>query len=834
METATAVESSTNETVIHSKTKPYRPKIQRTLLPTIPPISSHRPSFLLGVMVDAGRHEFSVDWLQSFMTDVHRMGFNAIHLTLTNDQRFAFTVTDDEDEKTANGNEGKLASSTTITMVKNKINNDSNNSRKRASAPKFTTRDLKCLAQHARSLYNMTILPEVSLPFFAASWVDVEIDVDVDIGIDPAIEQKQKQNQYRLAAPPCPHYACSQKRAVPMVGTNFPLDIRHIPQIKEVISRILRTVVRALDEPAYLHLGARSSSSSTDCWKEVIDGSSAEERLPDYDLFEKTLAAIVSDDLGYRPQVIRGVDDSDSNSDSNAYQLAANPIVSQYQEHQRVADRSIDQKFSSSSYILQPKELNMATTLIRDHPTGWDVYQQTLEILRTHQTNYEDGSFRGMIISTEAMHPRWFEQRNVMGRLLAVSMAVRDFANNNNYDVEEEEETDIENFNNKSRAIFNDKTEFEKAYILLCDQLFPNDDSATISIPSALSKNFCRRLGGLKVEDSSSVDGRNINTSNNREMNIDNAEMRKTIQKQTVTEAKYKRDYSEMWKDWAGEICDRFTETREELKLQTPAAPIMRSIQDEAFARYWQDLNNENENENTYKNEEGIVATTKEESARLEDTSIDDIIRKPSTREDFGNMRVPFRGLIVDLVDNNVPPKVLQNLMEQIMVPLGLNTLQLSLMNRLGCSLQLKSLEQLYHLVPKPRNVDPLSDDVLRQIVAVGDQLGIELIPEISVTTQATGWYHAGFLVECPNTLCSSSSSENSGGEMTIANDVNRGALLPVVLNMIRQLHEVFNHSSSSFLHLGSDERKLSQACWNESGKIPNYNNFEKQLYGLY
>jgi hypothetical protein len=82
-------------------------------------------------------------------------------------------------------------------------------------------------------------------------------------------------------------------------------------------------------------------------------------------------------------------------------------------------------------------------------------------------------------------------------------------------------------------------------------------------------------------------------------------------------------------------------------------------------------------------------------------------------------------------------------------------------------------------LVPKPRKWILLSDEVLQKIVRSSKRLAIELIPEISITTtQAIGWYHAGFLVDCPSTLCDS-------GE--IAYDINRGSLLPVGLNTIQK-----------------------------------------------
>ena len=798
-----------------------------------------RPPFLLGVMVDAARHEFSVDWLELFMNDIHRMNFNAIHLTLTNDQRFSFTTTvkdDNNDEKNKNNNN----------------RNTNNNTRY------YTGQDLNFLAQHAQSLDNMTIIPEVSLPFYASSWVD-DNDRYNPTGIHNIQfdQQQQKQQQLRLLPPPCPRYVCSTERAIPVSGTNVPLDIRH-PQIKEIIRRVLFNVIQNLNKPQYIHLGITtsktgSSSISNKCWKEVIqDGGEA----PDYDLFEKTLAGIIVNDLGYQPQqVIRGVDGGDNrknnnndkynidnddddnysdNSDNNIKKLMGDAILSQYQDHHNPRlllnrqhqyqqqhhhqqQRQQQQQHDSSffSYILQPKELNMATALLQD--TGWDIYQHTIEIMNLHRSNYDDGSFRGMIISTEAMHPRWFDERNVRGRLLVVSMAVRDFVesaatvnnSNNNKSNDKTNNTTTTTKNKKSTMMYTDQSDFEKSYLLLCNKSFQNDSVTP-------SSKFCHRLGGSDSESSSSSTtdvndgivnshrkvGKSVSTHNNQNHNDSRLLL-------------YKKGYLEMWKNWADEVCNRFTETRKELELQTLSVSITNKIQDEAFASYWQELS-----EDTF-NQQDIMTTIKDEN------TIKSFDGESSIRNDKkgviinGSKFVRFSGFIVDTVDDIVSHKVLQDLMERIMVPLGLNTLQLSLINRLGCSLQLKSIEQLYHLVPKPRNVDPLSDDVLRKIVRSSERLAIELIPEISITTQATGWYHAGFLVDCPSTLCDS-------GE--IANDINRGSLLPVVLNTIRKIRDIF---SSSFIHLGSDERNSSKACWKESGKEPNYNLFEERLTGL-
>ncbi len=627
--------------------------------------------FLLGVTVDAGKHEFSVDWIRSFMDTIHSMGINTLHLTLASDQRFAFAAANDTG---------------------------------------FEVSELKFLSNHARSLENFTILPEVSLPFFSSSWATT---------IPPL---------------PCPNYICSEQRGIPIDGTNLPLDIRH-SSVNGVLRGVFQSLVEGLGHPKYLHLGEltfnRSSYFQHGCWKEVLAASN--QKTPDYNQFETMLAEILSNHLGYQPRILRSKQTGE---------------VWEFKKDQMVTNES------KSSYLLQPQTLNLATSLHKDHPTGWAVYQETLRILNVHQSDYRTGAFEGMVVSTQALPQQWFDDRNVMGRLLAIAMAVQDFETN-------EKEKNQEK---KSNTIVHpDRTSFESAYEFRCHELFPANSS---------TGNFCNRLGGLA----------------------------KGNKHDPTSERNYKKNYAKLWQGWAETICHNLTDARETLQLRAPLPSIVQSIREHAFSAHWKNLG-----ETTMAFEEPAAAKS-----------------KAPIHEVFGNSKIPFRGFIVDLVDEPIPPENLRELMEEIMVPLGLNTIQLSLINHLGSLLLLESLEGLYHMVNKPHK--PLTDDILKQISTDGVRLGIEIIPEISITTHAAGWYHAGFLVDCPNTMCS------LGGLEATTNDVSHGSLLPVILAVIQRLRRLF---LGRFLHLGSDERSSSEACWKESGRTPDYNRFERVLSGL-
>jgi hypothetical protein len=118
-----------------------------------------------------------------------------------------------------------------------------------------------------------------------------------------------------------------------------------------------------------------------------------------------------------------------------------------------------------------------------------------------------------------------------------------------------------------------------------------------------------------------------------------------------------------------------------------------------------------------------------------------------------------------------------------------------------------------------------LQTEDLQEVVATAKQLGIQVLPEISISTNSGGgWYNAGLVVDCPRVLC----DEEGGG---VANDVSQGSLLPFLLSAIQDLHDIFHTSSSDYLHLGREERRDSMRCWNKSGKQEaNYDVFEDRL----
>jgi hypothetical protein len=394
-----------------------------------------------------------------------------------------------------------------------------------------------------------------------------------------------------------------------------------------------------------------------------------------------------------------------------------------------------------------------------DKMTGWELYQQTRLIMQQH---VESGArFRGLLLSTEAMNATIMRQRNVVGRLLAISMAVP-------------------SNDTRPTAIpyvqYRNRQEFEETYLTTCQKLFPVDQQPEKKKDAVFPPSFCHLLGGTLRD-------------NKNDINFD-----------ILPDGPFRNGYAKLWDEWKTDLCERLTEITEQYEMQLVSGPVVHSIHNMAFASYWQGLG-----------ETEDVPKQQDEPKSFEQPSL--------LHKHFGNMKVPLRGIRLDLVETPTKQPQIEAFMEH-MASLGLNTLQLSMLNGFGTSLYLEDMTLLYHMVPTPRSSDPLTEVVLGNLVRTATKLGIQVIPEISITTDATGWYHAGFLLNCPQAFC-----ENG----CITNDVTRGSLLPILLETVRKLHNIFI-KSSSYIHLGSDERNSSRACWEESGKHGNYDLFESRL----
>jgi hypothetical protein len=179
-------------------------------------------------------------------------------------------------------------------------------------------------------------------------------------------------------------------------------------------------------------------------------------------------------------------------------------------------------------------------------------------------------------------------------------------------------------------------------------------------------------------------------------------------------------------------------------------------------------------------------------------------------------------GIVLDLVQDWIPPEGLQTLFQTLLQPLGFDLVQLRLANDHGMVVDWESVPGMpYHRNHNDNDTSTRSYYYtpmdLQRIAGVANEVGLQVVPELSVTTNAGGWYKAGgVLANCPKTLC-----QRGHG---IAHDVlgdneydttTNNYWLPIVLAVLHELRHIF--SASEYLHLGWDERHASEACLEEA-----------------
>ena len=149
----------------------------------------------LGILVDAGRHYYPIDWLKRLIHYLYRLRFNMIHLRLTDDQ--AFNI--------------QLESYPELAMASAVANTT------------YTATELRDLVAYAK-LYDITIIPEVNLPGHSGAWS----------GIPEMVLH-------------CPQFACK-------LGYGIPMNVEY-DQLKSVLKAVVQEVLEIFDNPPFLHLG---------------------------------------------------------------------------------------------------------------------------------------------------------------------------------------------------------------------------------------------------------------------------------------------------------------------------------------------------------------------------------------------------------------------------------------------------------------------------------------------------------------------------------------------------------------------------------------------------
>jgi hypothetical protein len=264
----------------------------------------------------------------------------------------------------------------------------------------------------------------------------------------------------------------------------------------------------------------------------------------------------------------------------------------------------------------------------------------------------------------------------------------------------------------------------------------------------------------------------------------------------------YHEQWKEDWVVWKKDICERVTEPVPTRVLRTLGNAYFVSVM-KATAYYWKTFPVE-------------FAKKQVMPVRLPGPSTDDL-------DKLRKHVAPHTGVILDAVNSIVLPSRIKSIIEDDVAKLGFNIIQMRLIDNHGFTLKFEetSWEHSFATAKGGGAMPYRIKEDLGPLVAAARRLGIEMMPEISVSSDGGGWFNTGAMMSCPEHFCKSSSTPNN---------VNDPVLMPLLFMVIAELRHVF---SSKFFHLGSDERIGSMPCFEEVGVVPDFDGFENKLTHL-
>ncbi|CAJ1963381.1 unnamed protein product [Cylindrotheca closterium] len=212
----------------------FKTSIQRSLNFT-------RSTPYLGVLIDAGRHYFELDWLYHLMDLLHLLQYNWVHFRLTDDQTFNLQL-----------------KSWPQLAIPTPYHNQTK---------VYQPDDLRNLVKYARER-NIAMIPEINIPGHAGAWAGI-----------PGL------------VVPCPNFICQK-------GYGLPLNVNH-PQLPQILKDVLSEVLDIFDQPPYLHLGGDEIEMSKPCFQEV------NQPIPNYIAFEEMLKRTLQELVYDESKVIR-------------------------------------------------------------------------------------------------------------------------------------------------------------------------------------------------------------------------------------------------------------------------------------------------------------------------------------------------------------------------------------------------------------------------------------------------------------------------------------------------------------------------------------------------
>lgn len=509
------------------------------------------------------------------------------------------------------------------------------------------------------------------------------------------------------------------------------------PKLRPVLKDILEEIVDIFDKPPYLHLGGDEVDMAKPCFDEIG------ETMFDYNDFENMLRSVLLE-VGYNDtQVIRW-----EMTHIPKGLTRAGDITQFWFGH--LGEEVWLQKYGKDF----SKPVFLSTGLYFDtneEESAWDVYVKTK---RLKHNQHQKSPILGVIGGTFELSTQYWHDRNVIGKLLAVSMGV----------------SNINTF---------DRLEFFSRYREICKSTGFDDSVCNLyGLAPRRYEEFRMELKDGRGEDC-------------------------------------------VWTNWIANVCNRLTKGEHGRGYQqlstnrgSRSKKIKNAYETAQVAKEWFWLS-------YFKDTEWEVINTDTTNKTL-----DDILSH--VHEAFRVKRfVQHTGIIMDIAQFPVRKiERLEEIVHKTMSRLGLNTIQLRLINDFSFAYYSSRHAHMFYMPPigipdSISNEYPSMKDlmVFRGYAAT---LGVAIMPEVSISTNAGGLYRSAFNVECANFLCEHG--------RYIPQDIGNANYVPVAYSIVQELLKL---SSSKYLHLGYDEREMSTPCFLEASITPDFDQFEAKLQQL-
>eukprot|EP00536_Pseudo-nitzschia_multiseries_P008369 jgi/Psemu1/287747/fgenesh1_pg.211_\ len=369
------------------------------LLPSLPLSLEY-----LGVMIDAGRHYFPLPWLYEQLKHIHNLGYNYIHFRLTDDQNFILDleIPNDGNSKSSNNQATRtslafvarqeqelthLLKYTThrVNINKGSISEEEGSSRRL----RYQAQELSKFVRYAKSTYNITVVPEINVPGHAGSWGANTAFPDLVVS--------------------CPQFACSK-------GYGVPLNLTH-PALPRILKNVLAQVIDIFDHPPFLHLGGDELHMSRPCLEEAGIKNTSLWLMKGVERFEEDILKPIVEDLGYAPHQIIRWETKNQQQTPEAQPFRFGGITHYWES-------TPSPRNGKNSGIAPP--YMVSTGLYLDvlgknkGMYGYGEYQATQQLLSGLRSNPP----LAIVAGTFELGTEFWDDRNVLGRLLAIRMGV--------------------------------------------------------------------------------------------------------------------------------------------------------------------------------------------------------------------------------------------------------------------------------------------------------------------------------------------------------------------------------------------------------------------------